>query len=103
MECNDSLGHGDISQVREFCDLLVNNIKLQHRLSAQVYSAKVKIFLETAGDAKDKARLRSVQGKDSGSWLEPVSSSEKLALNPTKDCLTALLRRGCPMPFGGWL
>ena len=71
---NDFLGHGDVSQVREFCDLLVNNTKLQHCLSAQVFSSKVVMCLETAGDAKDKARLRSVQGKGSGSWLEAVPS-----------------------------
>ena len=51
--------------------------------------------LETAGDAKDKACLRSVQGKGSGSWLEAVPSSEKLALNPSEFCLAALLRIGC--------
>ena len=27
VEYNDSLGHGDVSQVRGFCDLLVNNTK----------------------------------------------------------------------------
>ena len=82
VEYNDSLGHSDVSQVREFCDLLVNNTKLQHRLSAQVFSSKIEMCLETAGDAKDKAHLRSVQGKGSGSWLEAVPSSEKLVLTP---------------------
>ena len=59
--------------------------------------------LETAGDAKDKARLRLVQGKGSGSWLEAVPSSEELVLNPSEFRSATLLRMGCPMPFGGWL
>ncbi|XP_062523571.1 uncharacterized protein LOC134198228 [Corticium candelabrum] len=100
---NDSLGHGNVSQVRELCDLLVNHTKLQHRLSAQVFSSRVEMCLQTAGDAKDKARLRSVQGKVTGSWLEAVPSLEKLAFNHIEFDLAALLRMGCPMPFGGWL
>ena len=59
--------------------------------------------LGTAGDAKGKARLRSVERIGSGSWLEAVPFSEKLAFNPSEFRLAALLRMGCPMLFGGWL
>ena len=50
--------------------------------------------LQGAVNKRDAARFRSVCGRGSGSWLEAVPSSEKLALNPSEFRLAALMRIG---------
>ena len=49
--------------------------------------------------ARDAARLRSLQGKGAGSWLDLVPSSQKFALSPGYFCLAAFVRLGLSMPL----
>ena len=49
--------------------------------------------------ARDAARLRSLQGKGAGAWLESVLTSEKFAMNKNYFQIAAFLRLGQPMPF----
>ena len=55
--------------------------------------------MEDAPTSRDAARLRSLQGKGAGAWLEAVPSSKKLALRPSGFRLASFLRLGHSMPF----
>jgi hypothetical protein len=76
---------------------------LQHQLTGSLAQANAQSWLLRSSSPKDLAHLRSIQGRDSGSWLEATPSSDKLALDPSEFRLVALMRLGSPMPFGNWL
>ena len=48
---------------------------------------------------KDAARLRSLQGKGAGAWLDTIPSSRKLTLPSGLFCLAAFLKLGLPLPL----
>ena len=60
---------------------------------------KINCLMEDTPTTRGAARLRSLQGKGAGAWLEAVPSSQKLALKPSEFRLASFLRLGHSMPF----
>ena len=58
-------------------------------------------MIETASCMRDEARLRFIQGKGAGAWLNAIPSSSTLALVSRDFRLAACLRLGLAMPFNG--
>ena len=54
-------------------------------------------MIETASCMRDEARLRSIQGKGAGAWLNAIPST----LVSRDFHLAACLRLGLAMPFNG--
>ena len=68
-----------------------HSTKLQHRLTEEFMETKINCLMEDAPTSRDAARLRSLQGKGAGAWLEAVPSSKKLALRPSDFRLASFL------------
>ena len=81
-----------------FTDLLTCTGKLQHRLTDKLMKFQFSTTLERA-PMKDAARLRSLQGKGAGAWLDSIPSSQKFALSPGSFRLAAFVRLGLSMPL----
>ena len=79
--------------------LASHSTKLQHRLTEEFMETKINCLMEDTPTTRDAARLRSLQGKGAGAWLEAVPSSQKLALKPSEFRLASFLRLGHSMPF----
>ena len=79
--------------------LLENPLKVQHNLTYNHVSEVVSQLLGSDQPSRTKARLRSLQGKGAGAWLETISSSSEFALKPCNYCIATRLRLGCPMPL----
>ena len=79
-------------------DLLCNTKGLQHNLTEKQTKLKVQDMIERSA-TKDAARLRSLQGRGSGAWLDVIPSSRKLAISPGLFRLAALLRLGMRLPL----
>ena len=60
-------------------DLLSNTKRLQHHQIDKVTKAQVHILLGKES-GKNSARLRSLQGKGAGSWLNATPSTQNLAI-----------------------
>ena len=75
--------------------------KLQQRLTRQHAKEKTSAMIEKAPSQRDAARLRSIQGKGAGAWLNAMPTSNKLALVSRDFRLAACLRLGLAMPFDG--
>ena len=58
-------------------------------------------MIETASCMKDEARLRSIQGKGAGAWLNAIPSSSKLAKVSRDFRLASCWKLGLAMPFNG--
>ena len=72
--------------------------KLQQRLTRQHAKEKMSAMIEKAPSQRDAARLRSIQGKGAGAWLNAMPTSNKLALVSRDFRLAACLRLGLAMP-----
>ena len=85
------------TSLQEDGQLQIKNIeKLQHKLCSEIHSRKAKSFLESIPTVKDAARLRSVQGKGAGAWLNAIPSKEPLTLKSSEFRLGVSLRLGNP-------
>ena len=51
---------------------------------------------------KDSARLRSIQCKGAGAWLDAIPSSSEFAIESCDYRLASLMRLGYTMPFSSW-
>ena len=91
---NDNLGNAP-----NLCDLSLNPVKLQQRISQGIDKLRADLILDDAKGARDAARLRSLQGKGAGAWLESVPTSDKFAMNKNEFQIAAFLRLGQAMPF----
>ena len=60
--------------------LLENSLKVQHNLTYNHVSEVVSQLLESDQPSRTKARLRSLQGKGAGAWLETIPSSSEFTL-----------------------
>ena len=78
-------------------DLLSDTKKLQHRLTEK--HVKTVLHMIDNSSMKDAARLRSLQGKGSGAWLECIPSSQELALSPGLFHLAAFVRLDLLIPL----
>ena len=74
-------------------------MKVQHNLTYNHVSEVVSQLLGSDQPSRTKARLRSLQGKGAGAWLETIPSSLEFALKPCNYCVATRLRLGCPMPL----
>ena len=79
-------------------NLLSNTKCLQNYLIDKVTKAQVNILLDKES-GKDSARLRSLQGKSAGSWLNAIPSTQNLAILPGNFRLAAFMRLGMAMPL----
>ena len=80
-------------------DLLSNTKGLQKKLSQNYFNTITSELLGYTNSLRQAARLRSLQGKAAGSWLEAVPTSPKFALKPANFRLATRLRLGCSMPI----
>ena len=78
--------------------LLSNTKRLRHHLLDKVMKAQVNIFLDKES-GKDSARLRFLQGKCAGSWLNAIPSTQNLANLLGNFRLAAFIRLGIAMPL----
>ena len=76
--------------------------KLQYHLCTKIASSEVGDLLAHVPSDRDAARLRSLQGKGAGSWLEVIPSSGKHALRANEFSIASYLRMGLPLPFTEW-
>ena len=59
-------------------------MKLQQQITQGINKLRADLILDDAKGARDAARLRSLQGREAGTWLESVPASEKFAMNKNK-------------------
>ena len=52
---------------------------------------------------RDAARLRSLQGKGAGAWLDVIPTSDKHAVKSNQFSLACYLRLGLALPFINWI
>ena len=100
----DSISHTlqkSLDTNQSLAEYLSNTKKLQYRLVDKAMKAQVDKMLECSL-SNDAARLRSLQGKGEGAWLNSIPSSKKLALSPGNFILAASLRLGLAMPLPRW-
>ena len=93
--------HQACGDEKDLTDLLQVPTKLQRKLTQEDTGAEISSMIETASCMRDEARLRSIQGKGAGAWLNAIPSSSKLALVSRDFHLAACLRLGLAMPFNG--
>ena len=79
-------------------DLVMNHIKLQHRLRENHHKSKVQEFMDHLSTSRDRFRFRSLQGQGAGAWLSAVPSISALALSSKEFNLATLIRLGCKIP-----
>ena len=75
--------------------LLSDTKTLQHRLTEKHVKSQVLHMIDIS--EKDAARLKSLQGKGSGAWLERIRSSQKLAISPS--FIDSFCQAGSPDAF----
>ena len=73
--------------------------KLQHRLTLDISQKQSEDFIKNIKSNRGAARLRSLQGKGAGAWLDVTPSTYKNALKPNEFCLASCLRLGISLPF----
>ena len=80
-----------IWECSNLCDLSLNHVKLQQRITQGIDKLRANLIL-------DDARLGSLQGRGAGAWLQSVPTSEKFVMNKNEFQIPAFLRLGQPMP-----
>ena len=50
-----------------------------------------------------RERMRSLQGRGVGAWLEAIPVSDKYAMEPSEFRLASCMRLDQAMPFGKWI
>ena len=80
-------------------DLFSKSSKFQHCLSDSIVNSKAEELFKMLTSDKDKARVKSTQGKGSSAWLEAIPTSGAYAMNQNIFCLAPCLRLGLPMSF----
>ena len=93
--------HQACGDEKDLTDLLQVLTKLQCKLTQEDTGAEISSMIETASCMRDEARLRSIQGKGAGAWLNAIPSSNKLAPVSRDFRLAAYLRLDLAMPFNG--
>ena len=88
-----------LPQNKSLADLLQNPNKLQHKLSSERNVQISSSLLSNPQSLEDGARMRSLQGKGAGAWLESIPVSTKFALKAGDFCLATRMRLGCDMPL----
>ena len=84
-------------------ELSLNPKKLQHRLTMEISQANTADFIAKQTRERDIARMRSLQGRGAGAWLEAIPVSDKYAMEPSEFRLASCMRLGQAMPFGKWI
>ena len=77
--------------------------KLHHRLSTKIASDSATDIIIQAQSDRDAARLRSLQGRGAGAWLDVFTTSAKHALKTNEFSLASYLRLGVALPFTNWI
>ena len=80
-------------------EMIKNPRKLQHRLSTDIFCMEAATFTNRIVEEKDAGRMRSLQGRGAGGWLETVPTSDKHALKQNEFRLASCLRLGVCLPF----
>ena len=84
---------------RQTEDLLSNTKGLQKKLSQNHFNTITSELLGNTNSFRQSARLRLLQGKAAGSWLEAVPMSPKFTLKPATFRLATRLRLDRSMPM----
>ena len=79
-------------------DLVMNHVKLQHRLTENYHKSKVQEFMDHLSISKDRSRFQSLQGQGAGAWLSALPFISVVALSSKKSNLAMLIRLGCKIP-----
>ena len=90
---------GETHVPQSLSSLLVNPVKLQHRLSYGIAEVNAAMCIAQAPSDQDGARIRSCQGRGAGSWLQAIPLVPKFVLKPSEFQLASSLRFGIPLPF----
>ena len=77
--------------------------KLQHCFSTKIASNNAIDLIAQAPSDRDAARLRSLQGRGAGAWLDVISTSGKHALQANEFSIASNLRLGLALPFTNWV
>ncbi len=84
-------------------DMLRNKSKLQRKLTQDLASTAITDMIMISSCDREAARLRSLQGKGAGAWINTIPTSQKLALESRDFRLAACMRLGLSMPFKGYI
>ena len=96
------LNHEDLE--RQSLDNFISYPKeLQHRLSTKIGGDSATDIIIQAQSDRDAARLRSLQGRGAGAWLDVIPTSAKYALKTNEFCLASYLRLGVALLFTNWI
>ena len=77
-----TVGHSLQQTIRPDCSVLSLSKEnmVQRRLTNQLMKSMVDTRIDTAASARESARLRSLQGRGVGAWLQAIPISNKFAL-----------------------
>ena len=84
-------------------DIIAYPKKLQHRLCTEINEINVSELIAQAPSDKDAARLRSLQGRGAGDWLDAIPTSDRHALKTNDFSIASYLRLGLALPFTKWV
>ena len=77
--------------------------KLQQRLSNKIANDIAADLIANSQSERTAARLRSVQGRGAGGWLEVIPTSDKYAIRSNEFSLASHLRLGLALPFTNFI
>ena len=77
--------------------------KLQQRLSNKIANDIAADLIANSQSERTAARLRSVQGRGAGGWLEVIPTSDKYAIRSNEFSLASHLRLGSALPFTNFI
>ena len=77
--------------------------KLQRKLTDNFVKSEVSERINLAPNPKEAARLRSIQGRGAGAWIDAIPNSQKFALKPREFQLATFVRLGLPVDSSKWI
>ena len=77
--------------------------KLQQKLTDSLVKTEVSERINFASFSREASRLRSIQGRGAGAWLDAIPSSKKLALKPREFQLATFSRLGFLVDSSKWI
>ena len=96
------LNHEDLE--RQSLDNFISYPKeLQHGLSTKIAGDSATDIIIQAQSDRDAVRLRSLQGRGAGAWLDVIPTSAKYALKTNEFSLASYLRLGVALSFTNWI
>ena len=82
-----------------FADILHDTNNLQCKLRLECTKHTLSTFMQELESKRDRTRLRSLQERGAGTWLDAIPTSTKFALSSDDYRLATCVRLGCSMPM----